>query len=171
MWLELGEGLWGVVDEGESSGLATTELGLESENVDLLLGALVELSELSAEVVLGDVGTVWVQDVTVNQNCQPSGLLSLGSISFALSPDCHPFLFCSRIYSSSFGFRSVLSVVVGKSCRISAGSTYMTICLRPKSGLRMNLRVLSVTGCSRSAILTMLDPKTVLRARQMSNCR
>ncbi len=32
----------------------------------------------------------------------------------------------------------------------------MTICLRPKSGLRMNLRVLSVTGCSRSAILSIL---------------
>lgn len=31
----------------------------------------------------------------------------------------------------------------------------MTICLRPKRGLRMNLRVLSVTGCSRSAMLTI----------------
>lgn len=65
MWLELGEGLWGVVDEGESSGLATTELGLETEDVDLLLLALVELSELATEVVLGDVGAVWVQNVTV----------------------------------------------------------------------------------------------------------
>jgi hypothetical protein len=33
------------------------------------------------------------------------------------------------------------------------GSTYTTICLRPRRGLRMNLRVRRVTGCSRSAIL------------------
>lgn len=37
----------------------------------------------------------------------------------------------------------------------------MTICLRPKRGLRMNLRVLSVTGCSRSAMLTVCNPKAV----------
>lgn len=65
MWLELLEGLWGIVNKGETGGLAATELGLEAEDVDLLLGALVELSELAAEVVLGDVGAVWVQNVTV----------------------------------------------------------------------------------------------------------
>jgi hypothetical protein len=63
--LELLEGLWGIVDEGETSGLAATELGLETEDVDLVLGALVQLSELATEVVLGHVGAVWVQDVTV----------------------------------------------------------------------------------------------------------
>ena len=31
-------------------------------------------------------------------------------------------------------------------------STYTTICFRPRSELRMNLRVRSVTGCSRSAM-------------------
>ena len=65
MWLELLEGLWGIVDKGETGGLAATELGLETENIDLLLCALVQLSELAAEVVLGNVGAVWVQDVTV----------------------------------------------------------------------------------------------------------
>ena len=30
---------------------------------------------------------------------------------------------------------------------------YTTICLRPRRGLRMNLRVRSVTGCSRSAMV------------------
>lgn len=65
VWLELLEGLWGIVNEGEAGGLAATELGLETEDVDLLLGALVQLSELATEVVLGHVGAVWVQDVTV----------------------------------------------------------------------------------------------------------
>lgn len=65
VWLELLEGLWGIVNEGEAGGLAATELGLETEDVDLVLGALVQLSELATEVVLGHVGAVWVQDVTV----------------------------------------------------------------------------------------------------------
>lgn len=65
MWLELLEGLWGIVNEGEAGGLAATVLGLETEDVDLVLGALVQLSELATEVVLGHVGAVWVQDVTV----------------------------------------------------------------------------------------------------------
>jgi hypothetical protein len=67
VWLELLEGLWGVVDEGETSGLATTELGAETEDVDLVLVGLVKLSKLGTELVLGDVGTVWVEDVTMSQ--------------------------------------------------------------------------------------------------------
>lgn len=63
VWLELLESLWGIVDEGETGGLATTELGLETENVDLLLAGLVQLSELGAELVLGDVGAGWVEDI------------------------------------------------------------------------------------------------------------
>lgn len=31
--------------------------------------------------------------------------------------------------------------------------TYTTICFRPRSGFRTNLRVRSVTGCSRSAMM------------------
>ncbi len=35
------------------------------------------------------------------------------------------------------------------------GETHTTICLRPSRGLRMNLRVRSVTGESESAILAV----------------
>jgi hypothetical protein len=64
--LELLERLGGVVDKGETSGLATTELGPQTEDVDLLLGGLVELSQLSTELFLGDVGAAGVEDVTIN---------------------------------------------------------------------------------------------------------
>jgi len=64
--LELLHGLGGVVDEGEASGLATTELCAETKDIDLLLVGLVHASELLAEVILGDVGTTGVEDVTVN---------------------------------------------------------------------------------------------------------
>lgn len=63
--LELLHGLGGVVDESEASGLATTVLGAETEDRDLVLVGLVELCELGAQLILGDVGTVGVEDVTV----------------------------------------------------------------------------------------------------------
>jgi hypothetical protein len=62
--LELLHGLVGVVDESETSGLATTVLGAETEDGDLVLVGLVELGQLLAELVLGDVGTVGVEDIT-----------------------------------------------------------------------------------------------------------
>lgn len=65
--LELLHGLGGVVDEGEAGGLATTELGAQTEDGDLVLLGLVETAELLAELLLGDVGTVGVQDVTVEE--------------------------------------------------------------------------------------------------------
>lgn len=65
VWLELLKGFWGIVDEGETGSLSTTELGLETEDVYLVLVGLVELSELLSELILGDVGSVWVEDVTV----------------------------------------------------------------------------------------------------------
>lgn len=69
--LELLHGLVGVVDEGEAGALATTELGAETEDRDLLLGSLVQLGELLAELILGDVGAVGVKDVTVRESdCQ-----------------------------------------------------------------------------------------------------
>lgn len=64
--LELLHGLRRVVDEGEASGLATTEVGAETEDGDLVLDGLVQGAELLAELLLGDVGTARVQDVTVN---------------------------------------------------------------------------------------------------------
>jgi hypothetical protein len=90
VWLELLQGLWGIVDEGKASGLAATELGLEAEDVDLLLGALVELSKLAAEVILGDVGAVWVQNVTVIRNVSPPFSFSSSCLSICRSL-CHIF--------------------------------------------------------------------------------
>lgn len=65
MWLELLQGLWGIVHERETGRLATTELGLETEDVDLVLVGLVHLGELATEFILGDVGAVGVEDITV----------------------------------------------------------------------------------------------------------
>lgn len=62
--LELLHGLGRVVDEGEASGLAATELGAQTEDGDLVLLGLVQATELLAELILGDVGAVGVEDVT-----------------------------------------------------------------------------------------------------------
>ena len=66
MGLELLHGLGGVIDESEAGGLAATELGAETEDVDLVLGGLVEGGQLLAELVLGDVGTVGVEDIPIS---------------------------------------------------------------------------------------------------------
>lgn len=63
--LELLHGLGGVVDESKAGGLATTELGAQTEDGDLVLASLVQAGELLAELLLGDVGAVGVQNVTV----------------------------------------------------------------------------------------------------------
>jgi len=55
--------LWGIVDESETSCLSTTKLSSETENVDLVLAGLVKFGEFASELILGDVGTVWVEDV------------------------------------------------------------------------------------------------------------
>jgi hypothetical protein len=65
VWLELLHGLGGVVEEGEAGALAATELCAETEDGDLVLGGLVQLGELLAELILGHVGARWVEDVTV----------------------------------------------------------------------------------------------------------
>lgn len=62
---ELLHGLDRVVDQGEPGGLATTVLRPHAEHVDLVLVGLVHFGEFRAEVVLGDVGSVGVQDITV----------------------------------------------------------------------------------------------------------
>lgn len=63
--LELLHGLGGVVDQGEAGGLSATKLGAQAKDRDLVLTSLVHASQLVAELVLGDVGAVGVQDVTV----------------------------------------------------------------------------------------------------------
>jgi len=64
VWLELLERLGGVVDEGETGALAATVLGAETEDGNTVLLRLVQLRQLLAELVLGNVWAVWVQDVT-----------------------------------------------------------------------------------------------------------
>ena len=63
--LELLHGLGAVVDESKAGALAATEVCLEAEDGDILLLGLVELAELATELILGDVGTVGVEDVAV----------------------------------------------------------------------------------------------------------
>ncbi len=70
MGLELLHRLGGVVDEGEAGGLATTELGAEAEDIDLVLLGLVEAGELLTELLLGDVGAVRVEDVPVGERAR-----------------------------------------------------------------------------------------------------
>ena len=52
-----------VVDEGEASGSATTELGLQAENRNVLLLGLEGLSELGLDVSLGNVGNLRVDQL------------------------------------------------------------------------------------------------------------
>lgn len=61
--LELLQSLRGVVDKGEAGALATTVLGAETENGDLVLVGLVQVGELLAQLVLGDVRAVGVEDI------------------------------------------------------------------------------------------------------------
>lgn len=68
MGFEFLQCLWRIVDKSETSGLSTTELGAKTENVHLVLASLVEFGEFASELILGDVGTVWVEDVTKLKN-------------------------------------------------------------------------------------------------------
>ena len=62
-WLELlGLGN-GVVDQTETDGLTTTELGSEAKDRNRVLVSLVSLGQSLTQLILRDVGSVWVQDV------------------------------------------------------------------------------------------------------------
>ena len=66
MGLELLQCLWRIVHQRETSCLSTTVLCLQTENVDLVLVGLVHFGELASEFILGDVGTVGVEDITIS---------------------------------------------------------------------------------------------------------
>ena len=51
----------GLVDQTETSGLATTELGSETENRNGILVGLVGLGQSFTQLVLGNVWSVWIQ--------------------------------------------------------------------------------------------------------------
>lgn len=153
--LELLHGLGRVVDEAEAGRLAAAELGAQAEDGDLVLGGLVEAGELLAELILGDVGAVGVEDVTGGESQQSAPILSLSffdpaieageSVRFAMAD--HP---CPvRPPHSIFSFPHSIQPR-------ESGKTHTTICLRPSRGLRMNLRVRRVTGASESAILEIV---------------
>jgi hypothetical protein len=65
MWLELLEGLGRIVNESEASALATTELGLEAEDGDLVLGGLVQLAQFLSELILGDIRSIGMEDIAI----------------------------------------------------------------------------------------------------------
>ena len=73
--LELLHGLGGVVDKGKAGGLAATELGTKAEDADLVLLGLVHAGELIAELILGDVGAVRVEDITVTRKSNRSATI------------------------------------------------------------------------------------------------
>lgn len=87
--LELLHGLGGVVDEGETSGLATTELGAETEDGDLILLGLVHGGQLVTELVLGDVGAAGVQDVTGGRQKMLVGKFHFARLRSCLPSSCH----------------------------------------------------------------------------------
>ena len=53
----------GIIDEGEASGSAATELSLETEDRNVLLLGLQGLSQLGLDVTLGDVGLLGVDEL------------------------------------------------------------------------------------------------------------
>lgn len=53
----------GLVNQTETSGLSTTKLGSETENRHSVLVGLVDLGQSVTQLVLGDVGSVRVQNV------------------------------------------------------------------------------------------------------------
>jgi len=63
VWLELLHGVYRVVDEGETSGLATTILCSQTKDGDSRAVGLIDLSDLIAEVGLGDVWETRMEDV------------------------------------------------------------------------------------------------------------
>lgn len=116
-----------IVDERESSALPSTVLCPEAKAGDLIFVGFVEFGEFLAELVLGDVGAVGMEYITVGDgiNTRPSNGNSLPA------------------------------------SRRGQDNTHTTICFRPRREFRINLRVRSVTGCSRSAMFADYDIPSV----------
>lgn len=84
--LELLHGLGAVVDESETGALAATEVCLEAEDRDIFLLGLVKLTELGAELVLGDVCAVGVEDIAI---WQPSDLVDRNYCQYRIVYSMH----------------------------------------------------------------------------------
>ena len=68
--LELLQRLCAVIDERKTSALATTVLCPEAENGDLVLACFVELRELGAKLVLGDIRAARMEDITADESLE-----------------------------------------------------------------------------------------------------
>ena len=160
--LELLQGLGGVVDESEAGALTTTVLRAETEDGDLVLVGLVQVGQLLAELVLGDVGAVGVEDVPKFAKTCQIGVFDGGWLGSCVC--------CILRWRSCF---SCWVVVRFEGCALSkyfhhtqiqrgekSGGSYTTICLRASRGLRMNLRVRRVTGVS-AILVCALDGGSV----------
>jgi hypothetical protein len=88
---ELLHRLGGVVDESKASALSATVVRLETEDGDIILLGLVELGKLAAEFVLGDVGTVGVEDVA-GVGCQKQMPFPIRLSTNMVCPDLHDHL-------------------------------------------------------------------------------
>lgn len=159
--LELLHGLGRVVDEAEAGRLAATELGAQAEDGDLVLGGLVEAGELLAELILGDVGAVGVEDVTEGAKSAICTHLLVRSLFYVSSNPAieagESVRFAMADHPCPPGSPSLPPPFPPReSFAQESGKTHTTICLRPSRGLRMNLRVRRVTGASESAILEIV---------------
>ncbi len=65
MGLELLHGLGGVVDQSKARRLAASKVCAQTEDADLVLVCLVDARQLVAQLILGDVRTVGVEDVPI----------------------------------------------------------------------------------------------------------
>jgi len=131
-WLELLHGLDAIVDEGEARGLAAAVLGSHAEDVDLISSGFVDFSEFGAEIVLGDVGAIGVEDVATEY------------VSICFQP--WPW-WTAEWWSFVCLVAAMMFLEV---------STYTTICFRDRSRFVMNFRVRMVTGWSALAGVAMI---------------
>ena len=67
MRLKLLHHLMAVVDQGEAGRFSSSVLCPETEAGDLVFVGFVELGEFLAEFVFGDIGSVGVEDIAVNE--------------------------------------------------------------------------------------------------------
>ena len=65
MGLKLLQRFWRIVHERKTGCLSTTVLCLQTEDVDLVLVGLVHFGELASEFILGDVGAVGMENITI----------------------------------------------------------------------------------------------------------
>lgn len=73
-WLESLGVSNGLVDQTETSGLATTELSSETKHRDSILVSLVQLGQSGSQLVLRHVWSVWVQNVNDELSSSQQGV-------------------------------------------------------------------------------------------------